>query len=110
MSIPSTPPVSPRALTAAWVVWSFEHDAWWGPGQFGYFEDLLKAGVYSETEAKEIEERANRFRSPSDPNERAYPIRIAMALALMQQPRDGVIAPELTVLRALADALVNEVE
>jgi hypothetical protein len=39
----------------AWLVWSFEHDAWWAANSCGYTTGLLNAGVYSEAEAKEIE-------------------------------------------------------
>jgi hypothetical protein len=42
-----------------WVVWSFEHDAWWAPARWGYTPDLAKAGHYSQTEAQAIEARAN---------------------------------------------------
>ena len=42
-----------------WVVWSFKHDAWWGPDQCGYFTDLMLAGLYTEATAKEIERRDN---------------------------------------------------
>jgi hypothetical protein len=44
------------------VVWSFEHDAWWGPGRIGYTRDLAAAGRYSEAEARAIAEDANRYR------------------------------------------------
>jgi hypothetical protein len=42
-----------------WVVWSFEHDAWWGANHMGYSASLLGAGLYSEEAAREIERRAN---------------------------------------------------
>lgn len=52
-----------EALVAApsdrWVVWSFEHEAWWGPRHMGYHPQLLCAGLYAMDEAKEIERRAN---------------------------------------------------
>lgn len=44
---------------AVWVIWSFEHDAWWAPGECGYVLDLADAGRYTETRAREIEARAN---------------------------------------------------
>lgn len=43
----------------AWLVWSFEHDAWWGPNGCGYNANVLRAGIYSEADAKEIERNAN---------------------------------------------------
>jgi hypothetical protein len=44
-----------------WVVWSFEHSAWWGPGRFGYVSDLALAGRYSKAEALDIERKANQY-------------------------------------------------
>jgi hypothetical protein len=41
------------------VVWSYEHDAWWRPGRWGYTPNLDEAGHYSEAEAKQIEADAN---------------------------------------------------
>ena len=42
-----------------WVVWSYEHSAWWAANHSGYMAELLHAGLYTEAEAKEIELRAN---------------------------------------------------
>lgn len=36
------------------VIWSFEHEAWWGPDHAGYTPDLDRAGRYSAREAGEI--------------------------------------------------------
>lgn len=33
------------------VVWSFEHQAWWGPDHRGYTTDLAKAGRYTAQQA-----------------------------------------------------------
>lgn len=30
-----------------YVIWSFEHSAWWGPNKCGYTSDLASAGRYS---------------------------------------------------------------
>jgi len=78
-----------------WVIWSEEHGAWWAPawasvsaevvsnegdarirpdpGKFGYTRSLSKAGRYSEAEAREIAENANRFIEPPAFNEVAMP-------------------------------------
>jgi hypothetical protein len=40
----------------SWLVWSFEHNAWWAANSCGYTTGLLFAGLYTEAEAKEIEE------------------------------------------------------
>jgi hypothetical protein len=36
------------------VIWSFEHRAWWGPGGSGYVADLSNAGRYTASEAGSI--------------------------------------------------------
>jgi hypothetical protein len=41
------------------LIWSFEHDAWWGPGERGYPTDIRKAGHYSLERAVEICTKAN---------------------------------------------------
>lgn len=45
-----------------WVIWSFEHDAWWAPGRCGYVLELAQAGRYTEAEARDIEAHANIIR------------------------------------------------
>lgn len=40
-------------------IWSFEHDAWWGPDSRGYYIDEESAGLYERKEAEEIVHRAN---------------------------------------------------
>jgi hypothetical protein len=37
-----------------YLVWSNQRQAWWGPGKFGYTNDLNRAGRYSRDEALEI--------------------------------------------------------
>jgi hypothetical protein len=49
-------------MSDAYVIWSFEHDAWWGPGRMGYTADLMHAGRYSKSEADAIVVQANRYR------------------------------------------------
>lgn len=44
-----------------WLVWSYEHDAWWAPGRCGYVSDWQRAGRYRYTEALKICEEANRY-------------------------------------------------
>lgn len=29
------------------LIWSYEHEAWWQPMSSGYTEDITKAGVYT---------------------------------------------------------------
>ena len=37
-----------------YVIWSFEHDQWWGPNHSGYTPDLSAAGRYYAPEAGAI--------------------------------------------------------
>jgi hypothetical protein len=50
-----------RGSSRDWLVWSYEHDAWWGPGRMGYVKDSRKAGRYTYEEAEAICAQANRF-------------------------------------------------
>lgn len=36
------------------LIWSFEHNAWWGPGEHGYVETVDEAGRYSMWRAEQI--------------------------------------------------------
>jgi hypothetical protein len=63
-----------------WVVWSFEHDAWWGPGGRGYTADLAQAGRYTQAEALDIEWQANHYRPIV--YEKALPLADAAARSL----------------------------
>lgn len=42
-----------------YLIWSFEHGGWWGPGHIGYYPKRADAGIYSEREAMDIVARAN---------------------------------------------------
>jgi hypothetical protein len=49
------------------LIWSYEHNAWWTPQRSGYTTDLHKAGRYTESEAWEICQRANQYsRQPNE--------------------------------------------
>jgi len=37
-----------------YLIWSFEHRAWWGPDRCGYTTDIERAGRYTKEEAGEI--------------------------------------------------------
>jgi hypothetical protein len=41
------------------LIWSIEHQAWWGPARRGYTEDPHAAGRYSYQEAHDILAEAN---------------------------------------------------
>lgn len=42
-----------------WIIWSIEHNRWWGPNHRGYVELRAEAGEYSYEEALKIVESAN---------------------------------------------------
>ena len=37
-----------------YVIWSFEHSAWWRPNRAGYTERVGEAGVYTWAETRDI--------------------------------------------------------
>ena len=37
-----------------YLIWSVEHNGWWGSARRGYFRELSKAGRYSHAEALAI--------------------------------------------------------
>lgn len=47
------------ALGKNFLIWSFEHDAWWRPNRCGYTKVRSEAGVYEITEALDIVNAAN---------------------------------------------------
>lgn len=54
----------------AWLIWSHEHGAWWGPNRCGYTMNPAAAGRYPMREAVEIcALRSTRTRSDDAPNE-----------------------------------------
>jgi hypothetical protein len=44
-----------------YVIWSYEHQAWWAPGRHGYTRDLSAAGRYAEIDARDILSGANGY-------------------------------------------------
>lgn len=41
-----------------YLIWSFEHKAWWGPNERGYVDDLGAAGRYTQSKAGHIVTRS----------------------------------------------------
>ncbi len=39
---------------AKYYIWSFEHNAWWRGGEWGYTNDIGEAGIYSHEVANKI--------------------------------------------------------
>ncbi len=60
-------------MNTRFLIWSFEHRAWWGPNRCGYTEDIDLAGEYVLEEALEICARANMFHG-RDPHEAIVPV------------------------------------
>ena len=42
-----------------YVIWSFEHKAWWAPNRYGYTRLLDEAGRYTQADAEDIVATAN---------------------------------------------------
>lgn len=79
---------------ADYVIWSFEHRAWWRPGRWGYTDDLEQAGRYTRREAEAIVADANIVQE----HERA--------LSLEAARRDGIPRrPALEDMQAVAKGL-----
>jgi hypothetical protein len=49
---------NPEADIAAYLIWSNEHEAWWGPGEMGYVLNVAHAGRYRREHAIAICKRA----------------------------------------------------
>jgi len=45
-----------------WLIWSIEHNAWWGPNCCGYTRSQHEAGRYNYSEALNIVGNANMYR------------------------------------------------
>jgi hypothetical protein len=37
-----------------YLIWSNEHQAWWGPNKFGYVSELGSAGLYDQDDALRV--------------------------------------------------------
>jgi hypothetical protein len=62
-------------VTEAYVVWSNEHRAWWGPNHCGYTTHLARAGRYTRDDALSIAKSARNGWSPEgNPDEIALPL------------------------------------
>jgi hypothetical protein len=46
-------------LEYEYLVWSFEHGGWWGPGEWGYVPRQAQAGRYTLERALEISRNGN---------------------------------------------------
>ena len=56
-----------------WLIWSNEHDAWWGPNSNGDIGSRADAGRYTLEEATEICVGANRYQKDGRPLETMLP-------------------------------------
>ena len=48
-----------QQLADKYVIWSFEHNAWWRDNSCGYSTNIFGAGLYCKAEADEIVKGAN---------------------------------------------------
>lgn len=82
-----------------WVVWAGQYSAYWGPKRGGY-PSLLGAGLYSETEAREIAESCA---TCPERRERAMPLSEALKNAIGDRP--GTVGERLMSLVARSRSL-----
>ncbi len=54
-------------MTAHWLIWSNEHNAWWRPMRCGYTPSPSEAGRYQLEEAEQIVYEANCYLPPGTP-------------------------------------------
>lgn len=57
-----------RVTSAKWLIWSMEHQAFWGPNECGYVREWGEAGRYPFLKALAIVENAN-YRTGKNPHE-----------------------------------------
>jgi hypothetical protein len=95
-----------RALDLAggrWIIWSYEHLAWWAPNRWGYVANPGAAGRYNLTDAAEIVTNAT-FHQPINtiPNEV-----MVLAPEWMPEPDDPTVPDLLAyrLARATADLM-----
>jgi hypothetical protein len=88
-----------------WVVWSEEHSSWWRAGGSGYTSSLRLAGRFTESEARKIADKANRYLPGGIFNEVALPDPLAAerssAMSEHQQLTDADVLDRLRQVRAL---------
>lgn len=56
-----------------YLIWSNEHEGWWGSSEVGYVENHKIAGRYTHGQAKMICDRANIGSPMNEPNEVCIP-------------------------------------
>ena len=74
-----------------YLIWSFEHRAWWGPGRVGCTTATHRAGIYTAEEANEICDEANRtavedFMVPAPSRSQIEPIWAQTGQTALPQP------------------------
>jgi hypothetical protein len=89
-----------------YIIWSFEHHAWWRPGGWGYTPDLREAGHYPRAEAEAMVAQANIVHW----NETMLPLREALdwtprEIELVLRYRAASVHR-----RALIDAVIRHLE
>ena len=69
-----------------YLIWSFEHGAWWRPARAGYTKLIMQAGLYRHNEALDICRRANEYLPrEQDPHEAMVPAPDWLILALARR-------------------------
>jgi hypothetical protein len=73
--VPSHPGPVGYPMHGEYLVWSFEHNAWWAPAQNGYVLEFKEAGRYGYQEAIQIMHQANQY--AAQPMEIMVPLKCA---------------------------------
>jgi hypothetical protein len=77
-----------------YLIWSYEHKAWWSPDHCGYTPNILHAGLYTLAEATEVCECANY--APGVKHEEARLLRDVLATA---REWNGSVGDQLAALQ-----------
>lgn len=57
-----------------WLIWSFEHQAWWKSSGWGYTRDISKARQYEYDQAVDIVTISNNCHASELPQEAMVPV------------------------------------
>lgn len=69
---------------SVFLIWSQEHGAWWNPNRAGYTTSMIRAGRYTEAEARAISDSANAGGTFCE-----VPVEVSDDMALLCQRKSG---------------------
>lgn len=77
-----------------WMIWSWEHMAWWGPDSWGYTTEKAKAGLYTRSDAQRIVDRANITVTPGTTPNEIMVLFSGDSVPRMDVPKEAEIQPK----------------